>query len=44
MLIGGSQDTTVVAPSNVDLHPGPEVVVLSGGSSVPRTRRKLRQQ
>ena len=34
MLIGGSQDTTVVPPSNVDLHPGPEVVVLSGGSSV----------
>ena len=34
VLIGGSQDTTVVAPSNVDLHPGPEVVVLSDGSSV----------
>ena len=25
---GGCQDTTVVAPSNVDLHPGPEVAVL----------------
>ena len=25
---GGCQDTTVVAPSNVDFHPGPEVVVL----------------
>ena len=34
VLIGGSQDTTVVAPSNVDLHPGPEVVVFSDGSSV----------
>ena len=34
VLIGGSQDTTVVAPSNVDLHPGPEVVVVSDGSSV----------
>ena len=34
VFIGGSQDTTVVAPSNVDLHPGPEVVVLSDGSSV----------
>ena len=33
VLIGGSQDTTVVEPSNVDLHPG-EVVVLSDGSSV----------
>ena len=34
VLIGGSQDTTVVAPWNVDPHPGPEVVVLSNGSSV----------
>ena len=34
VLIGGSQDTTVFAPSNVDLHPRPKVVVLSDGSSV----------
>ena len=34
VVVHGSQDTTVVAPSIVDLHPRPEVVVFSDGTTV----------
>ena len=44
VLIGGSQDTTVVAPSNVDLHPDQRLSSFQMDPTWLRTRKNIHQQ